>query len=859
MTDPVPRQAAGRVIFLRTADNEMRDQGKAPSHGQAIVDRLSRRSMWLFALLALLAGAAYFLLAGQAADERASAAEINLAGRRRMLSQHIGLVASQLLQRPDPGERAHFGDALKQMAEIHRTLIDGTPDRRIRPLPPALAPAFFAPDGVDARMQAFLDLGRRLLALPADAPEFRPTAEALIAMSRGELLSLLDRQVGDYQAAGEQGSDTQRLLQWLALMAGLGLLGFSAFGVLRPLIAQVRATLGDLESSEGALRRAMLENRLILETTDDGIFGVDRHGDIRFANPAAAALLGLPAGDLVGRPHHPAILAASSDCPVCRTLATGTPAHVADGRFLRRGESGDDFPVEYSVALRPDGEGAVVSFRDIADRQRTELTLQRFQQRLVDAVEAMDDAFALFDADDKLALYNLRFTEFFPLAGEFATIGVRFEDFIREIARRGLYAAPPGQLETWLGDRLAAHRRADASLEIPYADDRWLRATERRTREGGTVVIWTDVTHLKRALIAADRGSRAKSEFLARMSHELRTPLNAILGFAQLLAQGSLENAQREQVDHILHGGRHLLALITEVLDLSAIEAGKLEVEAEDVALAPLIEECLALISPLAAHRGIHIASRVPEAAVVRADRKRLKQVVINLLSNAVKYNRPAGEVAVAVAATPAETTLAVSDTGRGIPPELAGRVFEPFDRLGAEQVEGSGIGLAITRRLTELMGGRIGFDSIPGQGSTFRLCLPTVVAAEPLPALPAADAPPAGEAEKTLLAVGLAAAERQLLQLVARTLPGLRLAAFDGVAEALAAAGGACLAIIAEASALPALREGIGSTPGAPRLIGLGDRPAAPGGNAAADAWQERPLNPRRLARLLREFRDED
>lgn len=851
---------------MGVADSKMRETRAVPSQGQAIVDRLSRRSMWLFALLALLGGAAYFLLAGQAADERASAAEINLAGRRRMLSQHLGLVASQLQQRREAGDLAHFADALREMAETHQTLIDGTPDRSIRPLPAALAPGFFAADGVDARTRDFLELGRRLLALPPDSPAFAPTAEALVAMSRGDLLTILDRQVGDYQAAGERGSDTLRLLQWLALMAGLGLLTYSALGVLRPLIAQVRGTLGDLESSEAALRQAMLENRLILETTDDGLFGVDRDGAIRFANPAAAALLGVAAGELVGRPHHPAILAASSDCPICRTLAAGTPTRIADGRFMRHGGSSTDFPVEYSVVLRPDGEGAVVSFRDIAERQRTELTLQRFQQRLVDAVEAMDDAFALFDADDRLALYNLRFTEFFPLSGEFGTIGIRFEDFVRELARRGLYATPAAQLEAWLAERLACHRRADSSLEIPYADDRWLRATERRTREGGTVIIWTDVTHLKRALIAADRGSQAKSEFLARMSHELRTPLNAILGFAQLLAQGSPETPierQREHVEHILHGGRHLLALINEVLDLSAIEAGKLEIELADIPLAPLLGECLALISPLAANRDIRIALRLPEGVVVRADRKRLKQVLINLLSNAVKYNRAAGEVHVTVDAPTGETCIAISDTGRGIAPELAGRIFQPFERLAAEEVESSGIGLAITRRLTELMGGRIGFDSIPGQGTTFRVTLPTVRAAveAATPALPIPSAlHAAGDDDEILLAVGLPAAELQLLQLLAKTLPRLRLAPATGLAEAVPLLNDRrCRAIIAETPLLPALRAAIDAAAGSPQLIGLGGTLTERAPPGLADAWQELPLNPRRLARLLREFAHED
>ncbi len=227
----------------------------------------------------------------------------------------------------------------------------------------------------------------------------------------------------------------------------------------------------------------------------------------------------------------------------------------------------------------------------------------------------------------------------------------------------------------------------------------------------------------------ADAASRAKSEFLSRMSHELRTPLNAILGFAQLLQMEIETPEQRESVQHILRGGRHLLDLINEVLDITRIETGRLHLSPEPVAVADLLRECLDLIQPLAAQRDIRLhLEALAEERHVQADRQRLKQVLLNLLANAVKYNREGGAVTAACEAAPGDRLrLRVSDTGPGIPPALLEHLFMPFDRLGAEQsgVEGTGLGLALTKRLVEAMGGAVGVESALGQGSTFWVELP--------------------------------------------------------------------------------------------------------------------------------------
>jgi signal transduction histidine kinase/CheY-like chemotaxis protein len=229
----------------------------------------------------------------------------------------------------------------------------------------------------------------------------------------------------------------------------------------------------------------------------------------------------------------------------------------------------------------------------------------------------------------------------------------------------------------------------------------------------------------ERAKLEAERANQEKNEFLSRMSHELRTPLNAILGFSQLLEMEGLEPGQEECVQQILKGGRHLLDLINEVLDIARIESGRLTLSLEPILLTDTLWEALELIQPLAAEQGIELKAEDswPSDRYVEADRQRLKQVLLNLLSNAVKYNRQGGSVTVRCTEVPQDgLRVEVTDDGPGIPPEMMGRLFVPFERLGAEAtgVEGTGLGLTLSKRLMEAMGGTLEVESAPGRGSTF-------------------------------------------------------------------------------------------------------------------------------------------
>jgi len=257
---------------------------------------------------------------------------------------------------------------------------------------------------------------------------------------------------------------------------------------------------------------------------------------------------------------------------------------------------------------------------------------------------------------------------------------------------------------------------------------------------------------LRSAREIADAASQAKSAFLSRVSHELRTPLNAILGFTQILQLDGLDEDQQEGLFHISRAGRHLLQVVNEVIDISRIEANELSLSVESISLPEVVDEVISITSPEARKSGITVAHPAESDIFVRADRQRLRQVLLNLVSNAVKYNRPGGRVDVSVHLEPGDVVIDVRDTGPGIEPEALPRLFTPFDRLGAEQtkVEGTGVGLAISQRMTTAMGGRLDVASEVGVGSTFSVHL------EPADA-PLADAP---RGEPELVHVGASTRE---------------------------------------------------------------------------------------------------
>ncbi len=288
----------------------------------------------------------------------------------------------------------------------------------------------------------------------------------------------------------------------------------------------------------------------------------------------------------------------------------------------------------------------------------------------------------------------------------------------------------------------------------------------------------------------AETANRAKSEFLSRMSHELRTPLNAILGFTQLLELDKPNPSQAESISHISRAGQHLLLLINEVLDIARIESGRLALTPEPIEIGAFVREAIELIRPLADRQQVdaQLVETGAEVEILFADRQRLKQVLLNLLSNAVKYNRPGGRVEVRCTLLPSDRLrIAVTDTGRGISPQRMERLFLPFERLGAEEteIEGTGIGLALSRGIVTALHGELGVESVDGEGSTFWVILPRAATGTvPAPAVEEPAAPvnpanqprPADRPQSTLLYIEDQDLNLRLVERILHTHPEYRL-----------------------------------------------------------------------------------
>ncbi|HVY28932.1 MAG TPA: PAS domain S-box protein [Polyangiaceae bacterium] len=498
-------------------------------------------------------------------------------------------------------------------------------------------------------------------------------------------------------------------------------------------------------------RRAEQKFRALLEAAPDAMIIAGPDGRIALVNAQAERLFGYTRSELLGETIERLIPERFQRAhvgyrqkyvaePKARSMGSGL------NLFARR-KDGSEFPVEISLSPLETEDGLLISsaIRDISERRQTEQAAKLASERLLSAVESFHGALTLWDAADQLTLCNSTSRALFAPAVEGPLIGTTFPELIDSAIRHGLF----GQLEhpTEFRDQLVAyHQNPQGTFDLKLAGGGTLRLTSRRTLEGGVISTAIDVSEevqheaeLRQARSEAEAASAAKSEFLSSMSHELRTPMNAILGFAQLLQRDKrtpLSAAQQEKLGYVLQGGEHLLRLIDDILDLSRIEAGRIMISPEPVGVNEVLLEVQQTLEPMAARAGIQLfVSTAPhDLSQVRADRTRFKQILLNFGSNAVKYGRSGGRVEIRVGRADQRLRLSVTDDGIGIPLEKQDKIFQPFQRAGQEAgpIEGTGIGLSITKRLAELMGGTVGFRSEPGKGSEFWVDLPLHKRSEP-------------------------------------------------------------------------------------------------------------------------------
>ena len=530
--------------------------------------------------------------------------------------------------------------------------------------------------------------------------------------------------------------------------------------------------------ADEALRTSEDRYRSVIAALEEGVILQDATGAILTMNASAERILGLSLSRVRGltsesplwRTIHPD----GSDFPghehpAMVTLRTGMScSHVIMG--VNKYDDPDKLSwisINSQPLVRAEEQtpyAVVTSFVDITERQRDEERLRLLESVAVHA----NDAILITEAEPinlpgpRIVYANeafLRTTGYSSeeIMGQTPRIlqGPETEREPRDKIRTALEKWKPVQVE------LLNYRKDGTSFWVelsivPIANEKgwythWVSIqrdiTPRRHFEAS---LRQAKEEAETAQQEAERANRAKSEFLSRMSHELRTPLNAIIGFGQLLEMDELSDEQNEQVQHILTGGQHLLNLINEVLDMARIEADHLQLSLEPVAINAALHQAVDLVRPLAAPRNVSL--RCADAKQwnwhVQADQQRLKQVLLNLLANAIKYNHVSGEVVITCAQREDQLHIAISDTGVGISSENMQRLFVPFDRLDADtsQVQGTGLGLALSKRLVEAMGGSIAVESILGQGSTFSIALP--LAASPLEQMESADTSAAARTE---------------------------------------------------------------------------------------------------------------
>jgi PAS domain S-box-containing protein len=474
--------------------------------------------------------------------------------------------------------------------------------------------------------------------------------------------------------------------------------------------------------------------------------------------------------------------------------------------YIRK--DGSRFPAVVSVTALRDAQGGIIGYlligTDNTARKQVEAEQMLLDQRLRDQqfytrslIESSIDALMTTDLRGIITDLNQQMEALTGCTRD-ELIGAPFKNYFTDPERAEAAIKRVLRESKVTNYELTARARDGKETVVSY-NATTLHDRDRKLR--GVFAAARDVTERKRfeltlqennvalesAIAAADKANLAKSNFLSSMSHELRTPLNAILGFAQLMESDSPlpTPSQKASIDQILQAGWYLLELINEILDLALIESGKLSISQEPVSLDDIMVECQSMIEPQAKKRGIRMSfPRFDHPCFVNADRTRVKQILINLLSNAIKYNQADGSVVIECAASlPDNIRVSIRDTGAGLPPEKLAQLFQPFNRLGQEgsAEEGTGIGLVVTKRLVELLGGAIGVESAVGVGSVFWVefnsaSAPSITDDASEPAASAHTQVKSGARLRTLLYVEDNPANLQLVeQLIARR-PDMRL-----------------------------------------------------------------------------------
>jgi PAS domain S-box-containing protein len=548
--------------------------------------------------------------------------------------------------------------------------------------------------------------------------------------------------------------------------------------------------LSERKRAQEALSKSEKWLSTTLSSIGDAVIATDMNGAVTFLNPVAQSLTGWSLKEARGKSMDMVFDIVNAETrrpvenPVKKVFREGKIVGLADHTVLLS-KDGREFDIEDSAApiLADSGEGfgVVLVFRDITENKRAEEETKRQKELLQLILERIADGVVVADSNGKFLLFNAAAEQVLGI-GATNTTPDQWSDRYGSYLPDAVTLYPPNELplvRAMRGESVDAVEVFIRNAKVP--DGHLLSITGRPLKDEngilrGGVVVFHDITLQKRAQEAlvqakeeAVRASKFKDQFLSTMSHELRTPLNAVLGFSDLLADeryGSLNDRQRRYVTHIHTGGTHLLKLITDILDLSKIEAGRMELTREDVSIASAFGEVLSALQPLADKKSQALLQKVETGLQVRADAMRFKQVLTNLVGNAIKFTPESGRIELAARQVDDQVRIEVRDNGPGIPPEQQEQIFEAFFRLAqtGTATEGTGLGLAITARLVELHGSKLGIESQHGEGACFYFSLPLTAITPDEPTHTTIATPRAGRAP-LILVIEDNAATGQLIQ----------------------------------------------------------------------------------------------
>lgn len=511
-----------------------------------------------------------------------------------------------------------------------------------------------------------------------------------------------------------------------------------------------------LQSTRTALFESDARFRLAIEGARSGVFDWDLHNDVVLVTDSLARMFGqdknvtVSGSQFMSMVHHEDrenLKAALRGAPATGKIDVEFRAAKLSLSFQARGKP-------WQVDGHIDTDRVVGVAIDITEQKGAQDRLNAAENRLRAALESMSESFVVWDARRRLIMCNRKFADFFALDQEYLVTGTSYEQ-LEQLAGRSIKAVHDG--------------RDDMAVEMELADGRWIHLSERTTADGGLVGIGTDITALKaqeiilakneKKLIAsvndleisqkkitelagnyqqekirAEEANRSKSEFLANMSHELRTPLNAINGFSEIMQKemfGPLgDDRYLDYVGDILSSGKHLLNLINDILDMSKIESGKMTLSTEIIYCDEIVDQCLRLLRGKAAESNLELVSKISDVPDIKADPRALKQILLNVLSNAIKFTPKGGKISLDTRSDPdtGGIIFQVADTGIGISKEDLPKLCTPFSQIESQHSkshQGSGLGLALTKSLVELHGGKFIIESEIGRGTIVTITLP--------------------------------------------------------------------------------------------------------------------------------------